>query len=426
MGNYLDSKVEHSSQPLPEQFHTLDRHAHPVIGMAREFFKMEASGGIMLVVAAILAMIVANSSLYELYDFVLNKVNFTIGFVGPDNGGPFLEKSVLHWINDGLMAIFFFLVGLEIKREVLRGELASREKALLPIVMAIGGVALPVGIYYLMNSGEGGVVSGWAVPSATDIAFALGVLALLGSRAPVSLKIVLTAIAIIDDLMAILIIAFFYTGGLATTPLLVAGVAVLGLLALNRKRVVATAPYVLVGFVLWVALLKSGMHPTIGGVLTAFAVPLSCSKRPWLTPVETLEHALHPWVAYMILPIFAFANAGVSFAGMGLDAFGDTVTLGIIAGLFLGKQFGIFLPLLIMVKAGWAKLPEGANWAQVYGMSVLCGIGFTMSLFIGELAFDDASTQAAVRLGVMSGSLLSAIVGFAVIRFCSKPRLATG
>ncbi|MBE2191182.1 MAG: Na+/H+ antiporter NhaA [Alphaproteobacteria bacterium] len=388
--------------------------------MAREFFKMEASGGVMLVVAAILALVVANTSLYPLYDFVLNKVNFTIGFVGPEDGGPFLDKSVLHWINDGLMAVFFFLVGLEIKREVLRGELSSFDKALLPILMAIGGVAIPSAIYFGLNMQDGGVPTGWAVPAATDIAFSLGILALLGSRAPISLKITLTAIAIIDDLMAILIIAFFYSGGLSAVPLLIAGLAVLGLLALNQKQVVATAPYVLVGFVLWVALLKSGMHPTIGGVLTAFAIPLSCVKRPWLTPVETLEHALHPWVAYMILPLFAFANAGVSFEGMGLGSFTELVTLGIIAGLFIGKQLGIFLPLFLAVKSGLCKLPDGASWGQVYGMSVLCGVGFTMSLFIGELAFDDPAIQSSVRLGVLSGSVLSAVVGYAVIRFCPK------
>ncbi len=422
MGNYLDSKSERSTHSLPNQFHSLERHAHPVIGMAREFFKLEASGGVMLVIAAVLAMIVANSPLSDLYDFVLNKVNFTIGFVGPENGGPFLDKSILHWINDGLMAIFFFLVGLEIKREVMRGELSSREKAALPVLMAIGGVALPSLIYFGINLGEGGAPNGWAVPAATDIAFSLGILALLGSRAPVSLKITLTAIAIIDDLMAILIIAFFYSGGMAVTPLLVAGGAVLGLIALNQKRVVAIAPYVLVGFVLWVALLKSGMHPTIGGVLTAFAIPLSCSKRPWLTPVETLEHALHPWVAYMILPLFAFANAGVSFAGMGMESFTDLVTLGIIAGLFIGKQLGIFIPLFVAVKSGFCKLPEGANWGQVYGMAILCGVGFTMSLFIGELAFDNVATQSSVRLGVLCGSLVSAVVGYLVIWKSSRLR----
>ncbi|HRK98536.1 MAG TPA: Na+/H+ antiporter NhaA [Alphaproteobacteria bacterium] len=414
MGNYIDHKQNTDS--VAGQFHN----ANPVIGMAREFFKMEASGGVMLVVAAILALVVANTSLYPLYDFVLNKVNFTIGFVGPEDGGPFLDKSVLHWINDGLMAVFFFLVGLEIKREVLRGELSSFDKALLPILMAIGGVAVPSAIYFGLNMQDGGVPTGWAVPAATDIAFSLGILALLGSRAPISLKITLTAIAIIDDLMAILIIAFFYSGGLSAVPLLIAGLAVLGLLALNQKQVVATAPYVLVGFVLWVALLKSGMHPTIGGVLTAFAIPLSCVKRPWLTPVETLEHALHPWVAYMILPLFAFANAGVSFEGMGLGSFTELVTLGIIAGLFIGKQLGIFLPLFLAVKSGLCKLPDGASWGQVYGMSVLCGVGFTMSLFIGELAFDDPAIQSSVRLGVLSGSVLSAVVGYAVIRFCPK------
>lgn len=393
-----------------------------MIGMAREFLRMEAAGGIMLVIAAALALIVANSPLYAFYDFILNDVDFTIGFVGPENGGPFLQKSVLHWINDGLMAVFFFLVGLEIKREVLRGELASKDRALLPLVMAVGGVALPASIYYMLNLGEGGVPHGWAVPAATDIAFSLGVLALLGSRAPLSLKVMLTAIAIIDDLMAILIIAFFYSGGVALIPLVVAVCAALVLMAFNRTRVMIIAPYILVGFVLWTALLKSGVHPTIGGVLTAFAIPLSCPKRPWLTPVETLEHALHPWVSYMILPVFAFANAGVSFAGLGFDYLFHPVTLGIAAGLFIGKQCGVFVPLFLMVKSGYSRLPEDAGWLQLYGMAVLCGIGFTMSLFIGELAFDDHATQSAVRLGVLGGSLLSAVTGYLVIRFATKSK----
>ncbi|HNQ92218.1 MAG TPA: Na+/H+ antiporter NhaA [Alphaproteobacteria bacterium] len=393
---------------------------HPVIGMTREFFRMEASGGIVLVIAAVLAMIVANSPLYSLYDFVLNDVNFTIGFVGPENGGPFLDKSVLHWINDGLMAIFFFLVGLEIKREALRGELSSRDKALLPVVMAIGGATLPAFIYYMINK-DGGIVSGWAVPSATDIAFSLGILALLGSRAPLPLKIMLTAIAIADDLMAVLIIAIFYSGEMAITPLIVSGLAVLGLIVLNQQRIVRTAPYILIGFVLWVALLKSGLHPTIGGVLTALAIPLTCPKRPWLTPIETLEHALHPWVAFLILPLFAFANAGISFEGMSFGSLFEPVTLGIIAGLFIGKQLGVFLPFLLAVKIGCCHIPKNTNWMQVYGMAVLCGVGFTMSLFIGELAFADHDTQTAVRLGVMAGSLLSAVVGYLVI-FWAAPR----
>lgn len=415
---YLASLKDKSRQG---GFHHSGAAPHPVIGMTREFFRMEASGGIVLVIAAILAMIVANSPLYSIYDFILNDVDFTIGFVGPENGGPFLEKSVLHWINDGLMAVFFFLVGLEIKREALRGELSSRDKALLPVVMAVGGAALPAFIYYIINK-DGGVVSGWAVPSATDIAFSLGILALLGSRAPLPLKIMLTAIAIADDLMAILIIAIFYSGDLALTPLIVAGLAILGLIVLNQRKVVRIAPYILIGFVLWVALLKSGLHPTIGGVLTALAIPLTCPKRPWLTPIETLEHALHPWVAFLILPLFAFANAGISFEGMSFDSFLEPVTLGIIAGLFIGKQLGIFLPFILAVKFGGFHLPKNTNWAQVYGMSVLCGIGFTMSLFIGELAFNDQDTQSAVRLGVLAGSLLSAVVGYLVIYLSAPAR----
>ncbi len=378
---------------------------------------MEAFGGILLVLSAMVAIMIANSPLADLYSYLLKDVHFTIGFVGPDGGGPFLEKTVLHWINDGLMAVFFFLVGLEIKREVLRGELAARDKALLPVLMAIGGVAAPALIYVAFNAGPEGAVSGWAIPSATDIAFSLGVMALLGSRAPLSLKVLLTAIAIIDDLMAILIIAFFYSGGLAITPLIVAAFAVAGLIVLNRLSVVRTAPYVLVGFVLWLALLKSGMHPTIGGVLTAFAIPLSCSRRPWLTPVETLEHSLHSWVAYLILPLFAFANAGVSFDGMTWGQLGDPVTIGILAGLFIGKQLGIFIPFALAVKSGLCRMPEGVGYLQVYGMAILCGIGFTMSLFIGELAFGQPELQTSVRVGVMVGSLLSALAGYAVLRF---------
>lgn len=417
MTHYCPSDIP---QPSPPDNKGGTFSAHPVIGMAREFVRMEAFGGILLVAAALVAIAVANSPFADLYAYLLKDVHFTIGFVGPDGGGPFLDKTVLHWINDGLMAVFFFLVGLEIKREVLRGELAARDKALLPILMAIGGVAVPAVLYVLLNQTDGGVISGWAIPSATDIAFSLGVLALLGSRAPLSLKVLLTAIAIIDDLMAILIIAFFYSGGLDVIPLVVAAFAVCGLFVLNRLSVVRTAAYVLVGFVLWLALLKSGMHPTIGGVLTAFAIPLSCSRRPWLTPVETLEHALHPWVAYLILPLFAFANAGVSFAGMTTDQLTHPVTLGILAGLFLGKQLGIFLPFVLAVRCGLCRMPDGVGYIQIWGMAILCGIGFTMSLFIGELAFGTPELQTAVRVGVMAASVLSAAFGYAVLRWLPK------
>lgn len=418
MGNYLNH--QQSDSKIGAEFQSLTKKPHPIIGMTREFFRMEASGGVMLVLAALAALIIANTPLYSAYNFVLNQVSFTIGFVGPNGGGPFLEKSVLHWINDGLMTIFFFLVGLEIKREVLRGELSSKSKALLPVVMAIGGVAAPALIYYFINLGDGGHINGWAIPSATDIAFSLGVLALLGRRVPMSLKIILTAIAIIDDLMAILIIAFFYSGGLEVGPLIIAAFSTLCLIALNRNHVVSTAAYVLVGFVLWLALLKSGMHPTIGGVITAFSIPISTPKKPWLTPIETLEHALHPWVAYLILPLFAFANAGVSFAGLGLNILSEKLTVGIILGLFLGKQIGIFLPFFIAVSCKWVSKPDGSNWGQAYGTAILCGIGFTMSLFIGELAFQNNETQAEVRLGVLLGSLFSAILGYAVIRLSSR------
>jgi NhaA family Na+:H+ antiporter len=383
---------------------------------------MEASGGIVLVITAIVAIIIANTSLFGVYDHILNGIKFRIGF--NDLQGSFdyeIKKSILHWINDGFMAIFFFLVGLEIKREIVAGELSSRSRALLPAIAAVGGMAVPALIYWFVNLDTPENLVGWAIPAATDIAFALGVLALLGSRAPIQLKILLTAIAVIDDLGAIIIIAFFYTHHLNLEPLYFGAVAMLGLLVLNRAGISRTAPYVILGVILWVAVLKSGVHATLAGVTTALFIPVISKKHPGVTPCKDLEHALHPWVSFVILPIFAFANAGVPFVGMGLHSLVDPTTLGIVLGLVVGKQLGIFSMLWLCIKAGWSPMPAGTTWVQLYAVSALCGIGFTMSLFIGGLAFSDVEHQAAIRLGVLVGSVISATVGYTILRLTPCP-----
>lgn len=392
--------------------------------MAREFFHLEAAAGIFMILAAIAALVVANSGLYPYYNYGLNEVFWRIGFSDPDGFDFELRKPVLLWINDGLMAVFFFLVGLEIKREFLEGQLSSRDRALLPAFAAVGGMAVPAAVFWLVNLDHPDTLSGWAIPAATDIAFALGVLALIGSRVPVSLKVLLTAIAIIDDLGAILIIALFYSGGVKVALLGLAGVATLALIALNRRGVTRIAPYVLVGFVLWVAVLKSGIHPTLAGVIVALAVPLRDKKHPEISPLKHLEHILHPWVAFGILPVFAFANAGVPFTGMGLHSLLDPVTLGIILGLFAGKQLGIFSAIWLAVTLRLSPRPEGAGWGHIYGVALLCGIGFTMSLFIGALAYDGTALQASVRMGVLAGSVLSAGAGYVVLRYLCKPQSA--
>ena len=392
--------------------------AAPLLNATQRFFKMEASGGILLVIAAIIALVIANSPLYELYDYVLNHVKFKIGFTDLEHSFDLsVKKSVLHWINDGFMAVFFFLVGLEIKRELMTGELSSRSRALLPALAAVGGMIVPAFFYYFFNMDSPENVSGWAIPAATDIAFALGILALVGSRAPVRLKILLTAIAIIDDLGAIVIIALFYGDNPQLEPLYVAAACLMGLFVLNRFNICKTSPYVLIGIVLWIAVLKSGIHATLAGVMTAFFIPIASKTDAKIKPCETLEHGLHAWVAFGILPIFAFANAGVPFAGMGFHSFFDPVTLGIIAGLVLGKQLGIFSVLVLAIKTGISPRLGGVTWLQLYAVSVLCGIGFTMSLFIGGLAFDDLAHQASIRLGVLTGSTISAVIGYVILRF---------
>lgn len=381
-----------------------------------DFLKMEATGGLFLVAATILAMVLANSGLSGFYTSFLDTP------VAVQFGKLEIAKPLLLWINDGLMAVFFFLVGLEIKREFRIGELSSAAQVALPGIAAIGGVLVPAGIYALVNLSSPESLNGWAIPAATDIAFALAVLSLLGNRIPNSLKILLLAIAIFDDLGAILIIAFFYTSNLSLAVLMLAIVPIVGLFILNRIGVMKAAPYVVLGIVLWVIVLKSGVHATLAGVITAFAIPLTKPEGAKHSLLEDLEHGLHRWVAFGILPLFAFANAGVSFQGMGLSAFTEEVKLGISLGLFVGKQVGVFLMIWLTVKLGIAPMPRGANWWQVYGVALLCGIGFTMSLFIGSLAFETQDFNAQLRLGVLTGSIASAVFGYLVLRFMPAPK----
>jgi NhaA family Na+:H+ antiporter len=403
----------HAHSPLSRE--------HILVQRLREFLRLETAAGFVLVAAAVLAMIVANSPLANLYHDILNDVHFVIGLArsGGEGFDWSLNKSILHWINDGLMVIFFFLVGLEIKREFKEGQLSSRDRALLPLVGAIGGMAVPALIFYAMTHHDPELVRGWAIPAATDIAFTLGVLALLGKRVPLSLKILVTAIAVIDDLGAIVVIALFYTNDLQVQALYFAVLVVVALFFMNRWGVGRPAIFILVGFVLWVAVLKSGVHATLAGVITALCIPMRHPRRPHERPVEDLEHVLHPWVAFFILPLFAFANAGISLSGVTVGQLGDPVTLGIILGLFVGKQVGIFAALWACIRYGWSPKPQGASWAQMYGVAILCGIGFTMSLFIGGLAYTGALLQVEVRLGVIIGSILSAGAGYALLRYAA-------
>lgn len=377
---------------------------------------MEAAGGIVLVMAAMLALVVANTPAFSFYDFILNGVKFGVGFTAADAGFDLkVEKSILLWINDGLMALFFFLVGLEIKRELVEGELSSRDRALLPALAAVGGMVVPALIFWGVNKDIPHNLAGWAIPSATDIAFALGILGLLGSRVPLSLKILLTAIAVIDDLGAIIVIAIFYSHGLHPVPFYFAAAALLGLFIMNRRNVCSIPAYIILSIILWVSVLQSGVHATLAGVAAALFIPTHSRKDPEYSPLKTLEHNLHPWIVFGVLPLFAFANAGVPFSGMGLHSLFDPVTLGIILGLFVGKQIGIFTVFVLADKTGLSPKPRDATWLQLYGVSVLCGIGFTMSLFIGGLAYNDVGMQASVRLGVLIGSVLSAAAGYLII-----------
>lgn len=373
------------------------------------FIKLESAGGILLLLATILAMIAANTSLESVYELLLNtQLVIRIGEAG-------INKPLLLWINDGLMAVFFFLIGLEIKREVCEGELSSVERITLPAIGATGGIAAPVCIYVVLNWGTAGPMDGWAIPAATDIAFALVLLRAFGNRVPISLKAFLLALAIFDDLAAIVIIALFYTDNLSPVMLVVAIVALLGAVVLNRHGVKNVTAYVLIGLVLWVALLKSGVHATLAGVLIAFCIPLGGDKDE--SPLKSLERDLHVPVAFAVLPIFAFANAGISFAGIGLEDFADPVTLGIALGLFVGNPVGILGLVGLAVLFRWVSLPQEVTWGQLTGTAFACGIGFTMSLFIAGLAFEhgDGSYWAADKLGILIGSLASAAIASVIL-----------
>ncbi|MEM1095751.1 MAG: Na+/H+ antiporter NhaA [Bacteroidota bacterium] len=439
--------MAHSTAPLSP---------NPLVRSFQKFIRAEAAGGILLLLSAVVALIWANSALSASY-FALWETMVTVGF-----GSLVINKPLLLWVNDGLMAIFFFLIGLEIKREVLAGELSSPKKAAMALAGAVGGMVVPAGFYVALNWGGDGI-NGWAIPMATDIAFALGVLALMGKKAPLALKVFLTALAIVDDLGAVLVIAFFYTAKLSWTSLAVGGGFLLLLIAANRLGVRRTSVYVILGIGLWVAFLKSGVHATIAGVLLALTIPFSrkTDARSFLdsmtdlvglfkkeqtngqaeptakqeavlhkmevqtrnldAPLLRMEHALHGWIAFFIMPVFAMANAGVALGGGLGSAFGEPVTLGIIAGLFLGKQIGVFSFAWLAVKAGWAALPTGVSWKQVYGVSLLTGIGFTMSLFIAGLAFDTAAMLDSAKIGILSASLLSGLAGWAVLSWAYKP-----
>ena len=376
--------------------------------MLREFIQKESAGGITLIFAAFAALIVANSPLLGAYRAWLD-IPIVAGF-----GGFVIEKPLLLWVNDGLMAVFFFLIGLEVKREVLDGQLSSWDKASLPLVAAIGGMAIPAIVYLAINSGTPENTAGWAIPAATDIAFALGILALLGPRVPVALKALLLAIAVIDDIGAITIIALFYTGEIDTTYLIMGGVVFLLMLAIGRMRVASAIPYVLLAILMWAFILKSGVHATLAGVAAALTVPMVA--RNGELPLEHMEHALHPWVAFLVIPIFGFANAGVTLLGLDpMDALAP-LPLGIALGLLIGKQVGILGFAWLAVKTRIASLPQGVSWRQIHGLSLFAAIGFTMSLFIGNLAFVSAEQVDAVKLGVLSGSTIAAITGFFLLR----------
>ena len=384
---------------------------------AREFLSVEAASGIVLIAAAVAALIVANSPLVPYYDAFLDvKVTVAVGDFG-------LAKPMILWINDGLMAIFFFLIGLEVKREMLIGELRKPSQIVLPGCAALGGFALPAALYAYINWHDANALKGWAIPAATDIAFALGVLAMLGNRVPVSLKLFLTSLAIFDDIAAIIVIALFYATDLSVTALALAGLGVVVLIVMNRLGVGRIAAYVLVGVFVWVCELKSGVHATLAGFVVALTIPLRHPDPAYDgSPLRHLEHILHPWVAFMILPLFAFANAGVSFAGMTSRELTGGVATGIVVGLFIGKQLGVFATSAVLIKLGLAELPRGATWMALYGVAILTGIGFTMSLFIGSLAFEHSPIDfsAPLRAGVLTGSVVSAIVGSLWLRFALK------
>ena len=377
-----------------------------------KFFKMESAGGLTLMFAAVLAMVLANTPLYPYYaGFLKIPIEVRIGALH-------IAKPLLLWINDGLMSVFFFLIGLELKREIMEGELSEKKNIILPGLGAVGGMVAPALIYVWFNGGDPAALRGWAIPAATDIAFALGILSLLGSRVPVSIKVFLTSLAIFDDMGAILIIALFYTAEIDMMALTVALACIPILALMNAKKVVAQSAYITVGIIMWTAMLKSGVHATLAGVVLAMFIPMTDPRDPENSPLKVLEHDLHVTVAFFILPVFAFANAGIRFAGMGADQILHPVPGGIALGLFAGKQAGIFGICWMAIRAGFTRLPRGMSMASLYGASALCGVGFTMSLFIGSLAFDGGGATKLFdeRIGIVLGSLVSGIAGYLVLQ----------
>ena len=378
------------------------------------FFKLEAASGLILLIAAIFALLISNSNLSQLYFDTLEKYLF----IGINEFG--LKLSVHHWINDALMAIFFFFVTLEIKREFIQGELSNIKQALLPIIAAVGGMVVPALFYIFINWGNANTMNGWAIPSATDIAFSLGILSLLGSRVPISLKVFLTALAIIDDLGAILIIAFFYSGDLSIPYLSLILISYIFLLILNKFSIKIFTPYLLIGLLMWFFTYKSGIHATIAGVLLASTIPHRIKEKDFSLLIK-IEHAISPYVAFIIMPLFAFANAGVSLEGLSLVSLLAPVPLGILCGLFFGKQIGVLMFSYISIKFKFAEAPNNSNWLSLYGVSILTGIGFTMSLFVGTLAFmNDLQYIDGVKIGVLTGSLLSTIFGYLILLISAK------
>ncbi|WP_375753788.1 Na+/H+ antiporter NhaA [Vibrio sp. HN007] len=380
--------------------------------MIRDFFKMESAGGILLVIAAAFAMMVANSPAGPVYDAALHTYVFGM--------------SVSHWINDGLMAVFFLLIGLEVKRELLEGALKSKETAIFPAIAAVGGMLAPALVYVAFNSSDPEAIRGWAIPAATDIAFALGIMSLLGKRVPLALKVFLLALAIIDDLGVVVIIALFYSSDLSTLALAIGFVMTGVLFMMNAKNVTKISWYMAAGIILWIAVLKSGVHATLAGVVIGFAIPLK-GKVGESSPLKHLEHALHPYVAFAILPMFAFANAGISLEGVSISGLSSMLPMGIAAGLLIGKPLGIFSFSWVAVKTGIAQLPEGVNFKHIFAVSVLCGIGFTMSIFISSLAFVGVSPEfdTYARLGILMGSSSAAIIGY-VLLHTTLPKLSNG
>ena len=384
----------------------------------KAFLELEASGGIVLALAAIVAMIIANSPLSTWYEsFIHAPVAIQIGSFA-------IAKDAHHWINDGLMAIFFFLVGLELKREVLIGELSNVKQIILPAGAAIGGMVFPAIVYMAFNYNEPEFWAGWAIPAATDIAFALGILSLLGSRVPNSLKVFLVSVAIFDDIGAILIIALFYTNELSLSSLAFAGLCLPFLYLLNRRNVTSITPYLLIGVIMWIAVLKSGIHATLAGVVLALFIPMFDRTDPEHSPVEELEHDLHNTVAFGILPLFAFANSGISLKGAGFAELFHSVPLGIAAGLFIGKQLGVMAMCWLIFKLGISTMPKGMNYKQIYGAALLCGVGFTMSLFIGGLAFGGGSPLFDERLGIIMGSIVSGVAGYLMLKVSLKDNVS--